>query len=52
MPPTLLAAVWGMNFQNMPELDEKYGYMIALGLLFLSSTIPIWVVRKMGWAGR
>jgi magnesium transporter len=52
MPPTLLAAVWGMNFQNMPELDDKYGYMIALGLLFLSATVPLWVVRKRGWAGR
>ena len=52
MPPTLLGAVWGMNFHNMPELDEKYAYMIALGLMFLSATVPLWVVRKMGWAGR
>ncbi len=52
MPPTLLGAVWGMNFQNMPELNEKYAYMFALGLMFLSATVPLWVARKMGWAGR
>jgi len=52
MPPTLLAAIWGMNFQNMPELDEKYAYWIALGAMFLSATVPLWIVRKLGWAGR
>lgn len=52
MPPTLLAAVWGMNFQDMPELDEKYAYWIALGAMFLSATVPLWIVRKLGWAGR
>jgi magnesium/cobalt transport protein CorA len=33
MPLTLLTGIWGMNFKNMPELDWKYGYFIALGLL-------------------
>ena len=49
MPPTLLGAIWGMNFEYMPELDERYAYAIALGLMLLSATIPLWVVRKMGW---
>ena len=52
MPPTLLAAVWGMNFQFMPELDDKYGYAFALTLIVLSATIPLWVARKMGLIGR
>jgi magnesium transporter len=52
MPPTLLAAVWGMNFQFMPELDNKYGYAFALSLILVSATIPLWVARKMGLIGR
>jgi magnesium transporter len=52
MPPTLLGAIWGMNFEYMPELDERYAYVLALGLMVLSGTIPLWIVRKMGWLGR
>jgi magnesium transporter len=52
MPPTLLAAIWGMNFQYMPELDDPYAYAIALGLILLSGTIPLWVARRLGWLGR
>ena len=52
MPPTLLGAVWGMNFKYMPELDDPYSYTIALTLMLLSATIPLWIVRKMGWLGR
>ena len=49
MPPTLLGAIWGMNFEYMPELDERYAYALALGLMILSATIPLWFVRRMGW---
>ena len=49
MPPTLLGAIWGMNFKYMPELDERYAYVLALGLMLLSATIPLWVVKRMGW---
>jgi len=52
MPPTLLAAVWGMNFQFMPELDDKYGYAFGLALILVSATIPLFVARKMGLIGR
>lgn len=52
MPPTLLAAIWGMNFQHMPELDDTYGYALALGLMLVSATFPLWIVRRMGWLSR
>ena len=29
MPPTLLGAIWGMNFKYMPELDDPYAYALA-----------------------
>jgi magnesium transporter len=28
--PTLIAGIYGMNFQNMPELHWRYGYPLAL----------------------
>jgi magnesium transporter len=33
--PTLVAGIYGMNFDNMPELHWKYGYFIVLGVLLL-----------------
>ena len=52
MPPTLLGAVWGMNFEYMPELDDRYAYGLALLLMLLSATIPLWIARRMGWLSR
>lgn len=49
MPPTLIASVYGMNFQHMPELDSEYGYPIALFLMFISAVIPFYFFRKKGW---
>ena len=47
--PTLLAGIWGMNFQNMPELSWPFGYFMALGIMLLSSLgIFIWA-RRAGW---
>jgi magnesium transporter len=31
--PTMLAGIWGMNFVHMPELDEWWGYPVALGVM-------------------
>ncbi|MGH2951585.1 MAG: magnesium/cobalt transporter CorA [Solirubrobacterales bacterium] len=31
--PTFLASIWGMNFADMPELDEPWGYPLALALM-------------------
>jgi magnesium transporter len=52
MPPTLLGAIWGMNFKYMPELDNPYAYALALTLMLLSATAPLWIVHKMGWLRR
>lgn len=35
IPLTFLAGIWGMNFRVMPELDWKYGYLYAWGLMLL-----------------
>jgi magnesium transporter len=33
--PTAIAGIYGMNFQNMPELKTEYGYFVVLGVIFL-----------------
>ncbi len=49
MPPTLLASVWGMNFENMPELRSAIGYPMAIMVMLISSAIPLIYFRKKGW---
>jgi len=49
LPPTLIASIYGMNFQAMPELDWSYGYPVALGLMVLSAVLPFAYFRRKGW---
>jgi magnesium transporter len=49
MPPTLIASIYGMNFQIMPELNWKWGYPFALGLMFLASTLTLWYFKRKKW---
>ena len=35
--PTFLASIWGMNFTHMPELDEPWGYWIALAMMAIAA---------------
>ncbi|MGD6794371.1 magnesium/cobalt transporter CorA [Metabacillus indicus] len=49
MPLTFIAGVYGMNFENMPELKWEFGYFYVLGGMgFLSLMMFIWFKRK-GW---
>ena len=49
LPPTLIASIYGMNFQYMPELSLKWGYPLALCLMLLSIVTPFWFFRRKGW---
>ena len=49
LPPTLIASVYGMNFQYMPELAQEWGYPYALALMVASALGPMWYFRKRGW---
>ncbi len=49
LPPTLIASIYGMNFQYMPELSWKYGYPLALIMMVISAIIPLVVFKKKGW---
>jgi magnesium transporter len=49
LPPTLIASIYGMNFQYMPELTQDWGYPYALCLMVASAVVPMWYFRKRGW---
>ena len=47
--PTLIGTIYGMNFDNIPELHWGYGYAFALSLMVLIS-VGLWVIfRRRGW---
>jgi magnesium transporter len=47
--PTLISGIYGMNFQFMPELYWKYGYLFALGTMTLSVILLYLYFRRKGW---
>ncbi len=47
--PTMIAGVYGMNFDHMPELRWLYGYPAALGLMAVASVLLYRAFRKSGW---
>jgi magnesium transporter len=49
LPMTVLTGIYGMNFENMPELGWKYGYYMALGILVIIPVSMFWYFRKRGW---
>ena len=46
---TAFAGVWGMNFQNMPELKLAYGYPMALAVIATACTFVWWRLRRARW---
>jgi magnesium transporter len=49
LPPTLIASIYGMNFEHMPELDWLLGYPFAIGLMILSAILPYVYFKRRGW---
>jgi len=47
--PTLVAGIYGMNFDNMPELRWKYGYVVTLGLMAVLDAYLFYRLRKAKW---
>jgi magnesium transporter len=47
--PTMIAGLYGMNFDNMPELDWEYGYFIVLGVIASACLLLYRAFRKSGW---
>jgi magnesium transporter len=49
LPPTLVASIYGMNFQFMPELSWSFGYPMALVAMIISAIVPFFFFRWKGW---
>lgn len=49
MPPTMIASLYGMNFDSIHEYRWEYGYWWALGLMFVSAVIPFVYFKRRGW---
>lgn len=49
LPPTLVASIYGMNFDVMPELHWPFGYPFAIGLMILFAVLPYFFFKRKGW---
>ena len=49
LPATLIASIYGMNFEHMPELDWLLGYPMALGLMAASMLAGFSWFKWKGW---
>lgn len=49
LPPTLIASIYGMNFDVMPELHWPWGYPLALLAMAVSALVPFLIFRWKKW---
>jgi magnesium transporter len=51
IPLTFLAGIYGMNFDNIPELHYVNGYYVLLSVMLVISALLFWYFRRKGWLG-
>lgn len=49
IPLTFLAGIYGMNFENIPELKFKYGYFVLLRIMVFITICAIWYFKRKKW---
>ncbi|MEA5127329.1 MAG: magnesium/cobalt transporter CorA [Proteiniphilum sp.] len=49
IPITFIVGVYGMNFDNMPELHLRYGYFIVWGVMVVIAIGMLWYFKKRKW---
>ena len=49
IPLTFLAGIYGMNFENIPELSWENGYFYLLGFMLVVACISIWIMKRNKW---
>ena len=49
IPLTFIAGIYGMNFDYMPELHNKYSYFIVLGIMFLILVLMLVYFKRNKW---
>jgi magnesium transporter len=51
LPLTFIAGVYGMNFDNMPELHSRYGYFAVLVIMIAVAVGMLLFFKRRGWIG-
>lgn len=49
LPPSLIGAIYGMNFEHIPWAHESWGFLAALALMVASGVAPYLIFRRRGW---
>ena len=49
LPPSVIGAIYGMNFDHIPALHAPWGFWGALGLMLVSSIAPFLYFKRKGW---
>jgi magnesium transporter len=49
MVPALIAGIYGMNFQHMPEISWEYGYYFALGMMGICMLVLYLFFKRRNW---
>jgi magnesium transporter len=48
-PATVIGGIFGMNFEHIPSIHNKWGFFIAVSLMLVIPVWMLWVFRKRGW---
>jgi magnesium transporter len=49
LPPSVIAAVYGMNFRYLPGSEHPLGFVLTAILMILSAVLPFALFRRRGW---
>jgi magnesium transporter len=49
LPPSVIGAIYGMNFDHIPWAHESWGFLGALGLMVFSALVPYLIFKRRGW---
>jgi magnesium transporter len=49
LPPSVIGAIYGMNFEHIPWLHAEWGFAVALGMMVASAVIPYVIFKRRGW---
>jgi magnesium transporter len=49
LPPSVIGAIYGMNFDHIPWAHESWGFLAALGLMLASAVVPYLFFKRRRW---
>jgi magnesium transporter len=49
LPPSVIGAIYGMNFEHIPGARESWGFWGAVGLMLASAIVPFLYFKRKGW---